>query len=506
MQIYKRKRLWKWLLFALAAIIVSASLAYTNKLVNKIAADERENVKLWAEAIQKRASLVKYTELLFERLKVEEKKRVQIWAEATKRLINADINEDLTFYSDIIAGNTNIPVVLTDENRRIISAKNVDFSTDTMPFLEGDILEAFLVYDPITVYIFDNKSSYLFYKESLLFHELRNVLDDIISSFISEVVNNSASVPVIITDSTFKNIIAYGNIDSTVILDTADVHDVIETMTSSQQFFEIELINYGRSYVFYKDSFILTQLRYFPYFQFVAIGFFLLISYLLFSIARNAEQNQVWAGMAKETAHQFGTPLSSLLAWVELLKEKNVDPVILKEIENDINRLDVITDRFSKIGSIPKMEKVNLNDVVVEVINYMKLRTSKKILIDITSDCPQLEVPLNVHLFGWVIENLIKNAAEAIVDKGQISIHITENPKKVFIDVSDTGRGIPKRDYKSIFSPGYTSKKRGWGLGLSLSQRIIEKYHAGRIFVKQSTMQKGSTLRIALKKRTVSKK
>lgn len=501
MNIYKRKKQWKWLLFALAVVIVTISLWYTNTLVSKIALDEKEKVKLWAEAIQRRASLVKYTEILFERIKSEEKKRVQLWAEATKRLIQADIDEDLTFYSDIIAGNTNIPVVLTDENKRIISAKNVNFSMDTIKTLEGDILEEFSVYPPITVHIFQNKRSYLFYKESLIFNELRNILDDLISSFLAEVVNNAASVPVIITDSTLQNIIAYGNIDTTLMKDPDYVANTIETMTSSQQFFEIELLNYGRSFVFYKDSYLLTQLRYFPYIQFAAVGFFLLISYLLFSMARKAEQNQVWAGMAKETAHQFGTPLSSLMAWVELLKirEKN-NTDILDEIENDITRLEVITDRFSKIGSIPKMEVTDLNGIVEKAVNYMKVRTSKKIKYSVQKNEQNLQVPLNVHLFSWVLENLIKNAAESISGEGDIQIHITDAGKKAIIDVTDSGKGIPKRQFKTIFSPGYTSKKRGWGLGLSLSQRIIEKYHKGRIFVKQSALNKGTTFRIVLRK------
>lgn len=489
------------MLFVLAVLIISASLWYTNILVGKIALDEKEKVRLWADAIQKRASLVKYTEELFERLKAEEKKRVQIWAEATKRLINADNNEDLTFYSEIISGNTNIPVVLTDENKRIISSKNTDFSTDSIQFLEGSIEEEYSVYEPITVNIFQNKKSYLYFKESLIFNDLRNILDDIISSFISDVVNNSVSGPVIITDSSYSNIIAYGNIDYGELNDSSDTEKIIHYMRTGSQFFEIELINYGKSYVFYKDSYILTQLRYFPIFQLILISFFIVISYFLFSISRKAEQNQVWAGMAKETAHQFGTPLSSLLAWVELLKQSNADATIVGEIEKDIQRLDIITDRFSKIGSIPKLENTNLIDSVENVVNYMKLRTSNKINFRIEKPSIQLIVPLNEHLFGWVIENLLKNAAEAITGDGEIFIQITDDEKNVFIDISDSGKGISKRVFKSIFNPGYTSKKRGWGLGLSLSERIIEKYHKGRIYVKQSTLNKGTTFRIILRKR-----
>lgn len=484
----------------MAVIIVGASLTYTNVLVGKIEQDEREKVKLWAEAIQRRASLVKYTEYLFEKLKTEERKRVQLWAEATKRLINAGIDEDLTFYSDIISGNTNIPVILTDESDNIISAKNVEFGPVPYRKLEGVLKDEFSVYPPITVNIFQNKKSYLYYKESLLFNELRNVLDDIISSFLSEVVNNSASVPVIITDFSKTDIIAYGNIDTTLLGNTSSEYELIASMTEGSQFFEIELTSYGKSWVFYKDSFILTQLRYFPYYMFTAIGLFLLIGYFLFSMARNAEQNQVWAGMAKETAHQIGTPLSSLMAWFEILKEKEDNREIINEIDKDIKRLTDISNRFSKIGSKPNLDDANLCNILVESVDYMKLRTSSKIKYNTIIHPENIILPLNINLFEWVIENLIKNAAEAISGDGEITVELTETDKTAIIDVSDTGKGIPKSKHKTIFNPGYTSKKRGWGLGLSLSERIIEKYHKGKIFVKQSAMQKGTTFRIILPK------
>ncbi len=500
MNIYRQKQLWKWLLFALATLIVTASLWYTNQLVRKIAHDEREKVKLWAEAIQRRAALVKYTEVLFEKLKTEERKRVQLWAEATKRLINAGIEEDLTFYSDIISGNTNIPVILTDDKGQIISAKNVDFSTDSVKILEGKLKEEFSVFSPIVVNIFQNRKSYLYYKESLLFNELRNILDDIISSFIAEVVNNSASVPVIITDYSRKNIIAFGNMDSTLINTKSKAEKVISEMKSGNSFIEIELVNYGKCFVYYKDSYLLTQLRYYPYLQFLAIGFFLLIAYLLFSMARNAEQNQVWAGMAKETAHQIGTPLSSLMAWVELLKVSDDDKSTLLEIKKDINRLNDITTRFSKIGSKPDKADANLCNVIEEYVDYMKRRTSKKIRYTTTMHTGNIVININVTLFEWVVENLLKNAAEAISGEGEIFIDISESDRHAIIDISDTGKGIPKSKFKTIFNPGYTSKKRGWGLGLSLSERIIEKYHEGKIYVKQSALNKGTTFRIMLPK------
>lgn len=257
-----------------------------------------------------------------------------------------------------------------------------------------------------------------------------------------------------------------------------------------------------RWYIYYKDSPTLTQLRYFPYIQLAVIGLFLLTAYVAFSSARKAEQDQVWVGMAKETAHQLGTPISSLMAWVELMKSRfnAEDDPLIAEMENDIKRLEVITDRFSKIGSKPIVEDHVVYTVIYNFVAYFKLRTSDKIIFKITGD-DQVRALLNVPLFDWVIENLLKNAANAIENEGTITINIIENLAKeeVFIDVTDTGKGIARSKFDAVFQPGYTTRKRGWGLGLSLTKRIIENYHNGQIFVKESELEKGTTFRIILK-------
>ncbi|TKC02091.1 sensor histidine kinase [Pedobacter cryotolerans] len=253
---------------------------------------------------------------------------------------------------------------------------------------------------------------------------------------------------------------------------------------------------------YYKDSFILTQLRFFPYIQLGVIGLFILAAYVAFSSARRAEQDQVWVGMAKETAHQLGTPISSLMAWVELMKSKfdaEEDPLIA-EMQNDIHRLEIITDRFSKIGSKPILEDHVVFLVVKNFIDYFKIRTSDKINFVITGD-KQVRAMLSIPLFDWVIENLLKNAANAIENEGTITVNIIENLTKeeVFIDVTDTGKGIPRSKFDTVFQPGYTTRKRGWGLGLSLTKRMVENYHSGQIFVKDSELGKGTTFRIILK-------
>lgn len=257
-----------------------------------------------------------------------------------------------------------------------------------------------------------------------------------------------------------------------------------------------------RLIVYYKDSFILTQLRFFPYIQLGVIGLFLATAYVAFSSARRAEQDQVWVGMAKETAHQLGTPISSLMAWIELMKSKfdAEDDPLIAEMQNDIHRLEIITDRFSKIGSKPMLEDHVVFSVVQSFVNYFKIRTSDKITFIITGD-QQVRALLSIPLFDWVIENLLKNAANAIDNEGTITINIIENLTKeeVFIDVSDTGRGIHSSKFKTVFQPGYTTRKRGWGLGLSLTKRIVEKYHNGQVYVKDSELGKGTTFRIILK-------
>ncbi|OOQ60488.1 sensor histidine kinase [Mucilaginibacter pedocola] len=255
-------------------------------------------------------------------------------------------------------------------------------------------------------------------------------------------------------------------------------------------------------FVYYKDSPLLTQLKIFPYIQLTVIAIFLMVAYTAFSSSRKSEQNQVWVGLAKETAHQLGTPISSLMAWIELIKDKfdaENDP-LMAEMENDVKRLEIVADRFSKIGSVPKLETQPVYDVVKDFVDYFKVRVSDKISFELTGN-QALFAGLNVPLFDWVLENLLKNAVNAIDGTGSIKVNISGNraKKQVFIDVSDTGKGIPRSKFETVFQPGYTTRKRGWGLGLSLTKRMINNYHNGQIFVRDSEVGKGTTFRIVLK-------
>lgn len=497
--IYRQKRTWKRWLFIVALIIVSVSLWYTNSLVRKIAVDERGKITTWANAIQQRARLVNYTEKFFKQISAEEQERAQLLAEATVKTVQADVDEDISYYLKIISNNTSIPVIIADEEGNISQTKNVNFDPEKVKVMTPELKEEFSAYDPIVLEYYSGSYIYFYYNDSKLFSELRVVLNDLVQSFFLEVADNSASVPVIITDSTRKQIIQYGNIDSTLIKDTAFVSKTIAEMESNNDPIEIDIAG-QKTFIFYQDSYVLTQLRYFPYIQVAIVSLFLLVSYLLFSIARRSEQNQVWIGLAKETAHQLGTPLSSMIAWVEYLKTKQVGEETIHELEKDVSRLSTIAERFSKIGSIANTKEENVVDIVYNSIEYLKTRTSNKVQFEIKPEAGTvINARLNYQLFDWVIENLVKNAADAMSGKGKITIVITHDSKNVIVDVTDTGKGIPKNMFKTIFNPGFTSKQRGWGLGLSLSERIIRENHGGKIYVKSSIPGKETTFRIVLK-------
>ncbi len=319
-------------------------------------------------------------------------------------------------------------------------------------------------------------------------------------SFVFLVIRNNETVPVIVTDNK-DSIIFTRNLDSLRLNDITYLKKRLSYMKEHCKPIEITISEKLTQYVYYEDSTILTQLTYYPYIQLAVIFLFILVAYFAFSSSRRAEQNQVWVGMAKETAHQLGTPISSLMAWRELLALQNVDKEILSEVSKDIKRLEIVTERFSKIGSDTPLVPVNIIEVLNNVISYMQTRTSSKVKFSNNfSDFNELTVPLNPALFEWVIENLCKNAIDAIGGSGKIEILLFDQMQVLFIDVKDSGRGITKSKYKTVFQPGFTTKKRGWGLGLSLSKRIIEVYHNGKIFVKSSEINAGTTFRITLKK------
>ncbi|NOU47831.1 MAG: HAMP domain-containing histidine kinase [Bacteroidales bacterium] len=485
----------------MALIIISASIFYTNVLVNRFADEERTRVKVWAETVQRRIQMIDYNEGFYSQISKQERERVELFAKAYRRVLDGSTDEDLTFFVEIIRNNNSIPVIVADEQGKILMSKNLLPGEDTIAKLTGDLLARFSVYEPISIqYSFQNRNI-LYYRESRVFSDLKRVMDDLVSSFLAEVASNASSVPVIITDSSAIKVLQYGNLDHQKMQDSVYVQNQLALMAAENTPIELNFLDYGKTLIYYKSSELLHQMQFFPMVQILIIALFLLIAYLLFSYARRSEQNQVWAGMAKETAHQIGTPLSSLIAWIELLKINPNQIEGIDEMEKDVQRLELITERFSKIGSPPILEPANLIAEIEETIDYLRVRSSKKVDYQLIAPVTgSVILPMNVSLFMWVIENLCKNAIDAMGGSGKIKIIIKDEADVVKIDISDTGKGIQKADYQTIFNPGFTSKKRGWGLGLTLAQRIVREYHKGKIYVKSSTIGEGTTFRIVLNK------
>jgi two-component system, sporulation sensor kinase D len=386
MNIYENKSLWKVLLLVAGAVIVAASMFYTNHMARGLEDDERKKVELWADAI--------------------------------KRLNNLSDNTDIGFLFDIIKDNKTVPAIQTDDKGHII------------------------------------KNDYI-------------------------------------------------NIDSVrAATDTAYIRHELDIMAAEHKPIQIDVTPTIKNYVYYRDSYLLSQLKIFPYAQLAVIMLFIGLAYYAFSSSRKSEQNRVWVGMAKETAHQLGTPLSSMSGWIEHLKnhiQPNEIPMI-EEMEKDVLRLELVAERFSKIGSAPLLTVHNIGEEVTKTVDYIRKRASKNVEFHI-EQVPDnnINAHINITLFNWVLENLLKNALDAMEGKGRIDVKIGRMNSRVFVDIADTGKGISRANINAVFKPGYSTKKRGWGLGLTLSKRIIENYHHGKIFVKESTPGKGTTFRIVLK-------
>lgn len=317
--------------------------------------------------------------------------------------------------------------------------------------------------------------------------------------FYVKVLQNNETVPVIVVDTT-DNIIFKRNLNVKKIENPVYIKRKLAQMKEFTEPIEIVISDEEKQYLYYSKSIILKKLTYYPYVQLGVILLFIMVSYFAFSYSRKAEQNQVWVGLSKETAHQLGTPISSLLAWLEMMKLKTENKDMLTELDKDIKRLEKITERFSKIGSKPLLKRENIQNIITTAINYLKSRSSDKIAFNINMPTEELIIPLNSSLFEWVIENVCKNAIDAVNGSGEIELSITDHTQVIYIDISDSGKGISKSKYKTIFKPGYTTKERGWGLGLSLTKRIIEEYHDGKIFIHESEIGKGTVVRIVLKK------
>lgn len=392
-EFYRNNPVLKWVVVTVSFIISVSSIYYTNQLVGQLKVREKQQVKLFAKALE-------YT-------------------------LNEDLNNNILFVSEeIINKNNSIPTIWVDENENVIETRNIEIDSSRSAAtihqqLVKQLHEMAATYDPIIVPLKDPLTNKVFTTQK----------------------------------------------------------------------------------IYYRNSFLLTQLIAYPYIQLSVIAIFGFISFLAFSYSKSAEQNRVWVGLAKETAHQLGTPLSSLMAWVEVFRddEEMVKRGVVDELEKDVKKLTMVTERFSSIGSIPTLKRENVVTLVHNVVNYLRPRVSNKISIEVYALSDSITALVHAPLFEWVIENLCKNAVDAMGNSGSIAIKILRgNEGKVFIDVSDTGKGIPRSKIGMVFKAGFTTKKRGWGLGLALAKRIVHNYHAGKIFVKNSEENAGTTFRISI--------
>lgn len=326
--------------------------------------------------------------------------------------------------------------------------------------------------------------------------ELATMDTDCDVKFVQSVITRNTTIPVILTGDSLTDILSYRNIDLKNT-DSGQLRQMAKEFTAINDPIEIDLGNGEKQYICYGESKLLKNLSYYPIVYIVVFLLYALLLTVVLIALKRAEQNRVWIGLTKETAHQLGTPISSLLAWTEILKSRYPEDDMLPEMEHDVQRLRTIAERFSQVGSKQELALSDLNAVTKKAFDYMRARISKKINMEFSAT-GNIQVMLNAPLFEWVMENLCKNAVDAMENDGTIRVQVRQNGNCAVIDISDTGKGLPMKNYKRIFYPGYTTKKRGWGLGLSLAKRIIEEYHHGKIYVKHSEIGKGTTFRIEL--------
>ena len=496
MDIYSSKQRWKIALILVSLIIIIASLFISNQMIDKIAQREKAKAEQWADAIRKKVELVKLTNQIFDELREKERQKIQIVVDAQRTLLNPsdlNMNQDIDFALNIIANNKDIPVAILTDRGKFAQGKNLDsnLTEEQKTTAFADWIEAGRAYE---IDVFGGIKMQFVYGESKELIRLKKASDSLINSFNRDLIDNSSLIPVILVDEK-TGIIEASNLPKK---DWKNKERVIADFKKQNAPIKIDF-GTGAKFLYFKESPELKQLTWFPYIQFSVIGLIVIIGYLMFSTFRKAEQNQVWAGMAKETAHQLGTPLSSLMAWVSHLESNGDNDMVVNEMNKDLDRLEKITDRFSKIGSGAKLVEADLVVTIGYNLEYLRARLSDKIFIDFkVKEEEPIVMMHNPALMEWVVENICKNAVDAMGGKGYLTIEIKRVPERVFIDITDTGKGLTPKQFKTIFQPGYSTKKRGWGLGLTLVKRIIEEYHKGKVFVLKSEINKGTTIRISI--------
>lgn len=496
MNLYSKKLSWKIFLAVIAIGIAGGFLWYSSSISEQARERNERELEKWSLTIVKQAEVVKLTNQTFEQLKDEEQRKAQVWLRATKEFENDNIS-DYALSNDL-RSSVKIPLVMVDDNDQYWSSANLKIEEGSDGFSDSitRYIEEWPEFnEPLTLTIsgFNYK---IYYNNSDKYYALSRKRDSLIAGFNDDLASNTGLVPFIFVDSSSNQLLAT-NLTEEDLAEGEEPLEKIEEFEKAGNKIRIDLGENNIGFIYHDKDPLQAKMRRYPYIQLGIIGLFILVGYFLFSTFRRAEQNQVWAGMAKETAHQLGTPLSSLMAWLEILKSQNVDEATVREMNKDLKRLETITERFSKIGSETQLTPVNVVDVIEDIIGYLKTRISSKVEF-ILPEQQGVEAQMNVPLFEWVIENITKNAVDAMEGKGSITYSVKKTGSQIQIDIKDTGKGIPSGKLKTVFEPGYTTKKRGWGLGLSLVKRIIENYHKGKIYVADSEIGNGTVFRILL--------
>ncbi len=479
----------KLILLTLTIGLALLALWQVQRVARAIRHEEEEKVLLWANAISQRAHMMEATQRFFEQATLDEHRKMQMYIDILQSFNDPDLTTDLRFslaYVHYIVDSSQTPIVITTAKDSIISVPQ-ELAGQKM---EGALLEEYSQNPPFR-YMLWGMPMTLYYKESQYYTQLRQVLDDFTRSFLSDITQNSVKVPVLIIDSLDRRVLAYGNLNPKHVGQMHFRNDPIG----------ITLPDGSRALVYYENTLLLRALQWLPLFYFFIAAVLVLVSYFLFRTARSAEQNRIWVGLAKETAHQLGTPISSLGGWLEYLQGKELTPQYAAELDKDLKRLETITQRFSKIGSLPELQEGDVREATLAAVAYLQGRTPRRVKFNVAfpDDEPFL-APLNSYLFQWVIENLCKNAVDAMDGEGTISIVASQDARKIYLDIGDTGRGMTPSVQKHIFDSGFTTKSRGWGLGLPLARRIVNQYHRGRLYLKYSIPGQGTCFRIVLKK------
>lgn len=485
----------KWLILAITVLLAVVALVEINRVSIQMRKAEVEKVKLWANAISQKAQLVDYSEQFFASVARDERRKMELYTNILRSFDNMGGDADADFSLDYVR-------YIVDSCETAIIITNAD-SIITVPSewagekLEGKRLEEFSHNEPFHYRIWGMKMT-LYYKESRIYTDLCAVLDGFNKSFLDEITNNGVLVPVLVVDSLQGQVLASGNLQQNEFNTPEALSSRLCEMEEENDPIEFRLPDGQRAYLFYENTPMLKAMRWVPLLYLFVFGVLLLVSYYLFRTARSMEQNRIWVGMAKETAHQLGTPISSLMAWTQYLEGKTFNAQYAEEINKDLKRLETVAHRFSKIGSVPELEYEGVCAAINNALAYLSTRSSRKVKFVTSFPDEDIRVPLNSYLFEWVIENVCKNAIDAMEGVGTFTVVVSADSRHVYIDLGDTGRGMPPSVQKRVFDSGFSTKPRGWGLGLSLSRRIINNYHRGRIFVKYSVEGQGTVFRIVL--------